>query len=50
MIDKIPFGRTGHESTQALFGAAALGNVDQDAADRTLEVLFKFGINFAFSL
>ncbi len=45
MIDKLPFGRTGHESTRALFGAAALGNVDQDAADRTLKVLLEYEIN-----
>lgn len=45
MIDKLPFGRTGHDSTRALFGAAALGNVDQDAADRTLDVILEYGIN-----
>lgn len=45
MIQKIPFGRTGHNSTRTLFGAAALGNVTQDEADRTLDLLFKYGIN-----
>ncbi len=45
MIEKLPFGRTGHESTRALFGAAALGNVDQGAADRTLDVLLEYGVN-----
>ena len=45
MIEKLAFGRTGHESTRALFGAAALFNVDQAAADQTLEVLLKFGVN-----
>ncbi|MBN9392425.1 MAG: aldo/keto reductase [Chloroflexi bacterium] len=45
MIAKMNFGKTGHESTRIIFGAAALGNVSQDDADRTLEVLFQYGIN-----
>jgi aryl-alcohol dehydrogenase-like predicted oxidoreductase len=45
MIKKQPFGRTGHMSTRTLFGAAALGSVTQEEADRTLEVLFDYGIN-----
>src|SRR3954469_17598411 len=45
MIAKMNFGNTGHESTRVLFGAAALGNVSQEDADRTLEVLFQYGIN-----
>ncbi len=45
MIEKMPFGRTGHMSTRTVFGAAALGNVTQDDADRTLEVLLRFGVN-----
>jgi len=44
-IAKTAFGRTGHESTRTLFGAAALGSVDQATADRTLEVLEKHGVN-----
>src|SRR5579884_2136954 len=40
-----PFGRTGHMSTRAIFGAAALSNVSQEEADRTLEVLLQFGVN-----
>jgi len=44
-IERIPFGRTGHESSRLLFGAAALGRVDQATADRTLEVLLRHGIN-----
>ena len=39
------FGRTGHVSTRTIFGAAALANVTQEAADRTLELLLKYGIN-----
>ena len=44
-IEKIAFGRTGHDSTRALFGAAALSRVDQATADRTLEVLLQYGVN-----
>jgi len=39
------FGRTGHESTRVLFGGAALARVSQDDADRTLEVLLRYGVN-----
>jgi aryl-alcohol dehydrogenase-like predicted oxidoreductase len=45
MIAKDIFGRTGHESTRAVFGAAALSRVTQEEADRTLEVLLAYGIN-----
>jgi aryl-alcohol dehydrogenase-like predicted oxidoreductase len=44
-IEKLAFGRTGHVSTRTLFGAAALGSVDQATADRTLEVLLQHGVN-----
>jgi len=45
MITLQPFGRTGHESTRILFGAAAIGNVDQDEADQTMELIREHGIN-----
>ncbi|MEZ4866059.1 MAG: aldo/keto reductase [Caldilineaceae bacterium] len=45
MIEKRPFGRTGHMSTVTLFGAAALGRVSQADADRTLDVLLQYGVN-----
>jgi len=45
MIAKATFGRTGHESTRTLFGAAALGGVTQAEADRTLDLLLEYGIN-----
>lgn len=45
MIATLPFGRTGHESTRTLFGAAALSDVSQDEADRTLDVLLEHGVN-----
>jgi len=44
-IEKLPFGRTGHPSTRTLFGAAALSSVSQSTADRTLEVLLRYGVN-----
>jgi aryl-alcohol dehydrogenase-like predicted oxidoreductase len=45
MIPTMPFGRTGHTSTRTIFGAAALSQVSQDDADRTLELLLRHGIN-----
>jgi aryl-alcohol dehydrogenase-like predicted oxidoreductase len=45
MIRKKPFGRTGHNSSQVIFGAAALGGVTQQEADQTLELLLQYGIN-----
>jgi aryl-alcohol dehydrogenase-like predicted oxidoreductase len=45
MIKKLPFGRTGHQSSRTLLGAAALGNVTQDEADATMEVAFSYGVN-----
>ena len=45
MIDKIPFGKTGHQSTRIIFGAASLGGMKQDKADQVLELLLEFGIN-----
>ena len=45
MIPQLAFGRTGHESTRILFGAAALGEVSQADADATMEVVRRYGIN-----
>jgi len=45
MIPVLPFGRTGHESTRLIFGAAAIGNVSQDEADQTMELIRRHGIN-----
>ena len=39
------FGRSGHQSTRVIFGGAALSNVSQDVADRTLAVLLQHGVN-----
>ena len=45
MIAKAPFGKTGHESTRTIFGAASLGAVTQAEADRTLELILERGVN-----
>jgi aryl-alcohol dehydrogenase-like predicted oxidoreductase len=45
VIERIPFGRTGHRSTRVLFGAAALGGMKQSRADQVLELLLEHGIN-----
>jgi aryl-alcohol dehydrogenase-like predicted oxidoreductase len=45
MIPLHPFGRTGHDSTRIIFGAAALGAVTQDEADATLELIRSHGVN-----
>jgi aryl-alcohol dehydrogenase-like predicted oxidoreductase len=44
-IEQRPFGRTGHMSTAVIFGAAALGRVDQGTADRVLDLLLEHGVN-----
>jgi len=44
-ITRASFGRTNHQSSRVIFGAAALGSVRQDVADRALEVLLAHGIN-----
>lgn len=45
MIEKIPFGRTGHLSSRTIFGAAALGAMSQERADSTLAKLDLYGVN-----
>ncbi len=44
-IQKAPFGRTGHQSTRVLFGAAALAAASQAEADRVFDVVVEAGIN-----
>lgn len=44
-IPTLTFGRTGHESTRIIFGAAALGSVTQAEADSTMELIIEHGIN-----
>ena len=45
MIATAPFGRTGHESSRTIFGAAALGRVSDADAERTFELLLAHGVN-----
>ena len=45
MIHMKPFGRTGNDSSRAIFGAASLSSVTQDEANHTLEILLKYRIN-----
>ena len=45
MIERRPFGRTGHHSSRVLFGAAGLSRVSQEKADQALAVLREFGVN-----
>jgi aryl-alcohol dehydrogenase-like predicted oxidoreductase len=44
-IDKLPFGKTGHMSTRAIFGSFCLARADQKTADEVLELLLDYGIN-----
>ena len=39
------FGRTGHMSTVAIFGAAALSEVSQEEADKVMEQIIEAGVN-----
>ncbi len=45
MISKMLFGRTGHESSRIIFGAAAFSGADPSTAERTLPVLLAHGVN-----
>ena len=45
MMPTETFGRTGHRSTRTIFGAAAFSDVTQAEAERTMELLLRFGVN-----
>ena len=45
MIERAAFGRTGHESSRVIFGAAGLGSMRQETADRLLPLLVEAGVN-----
>jgi aryl-alcohol dehydrogenase-like predicted oxidoreductase len=45
MIEKKPFGKTGHQSSRTIFGSVSLGSVSQSEADRTLDLLWEYGVN-----
>lgn len=45
MIPSLPFGRTGHESTRTIFGAAAFWETPQKDVDATMDLILQNGIN-----
>ena len=45
MISTLPFGRTQHQSSRALLGAAAFGQVTQAEADAAIELSLAAGVN-----
>ncbi len=44
-IPKQPFGRTGHSSTRALYGAAAFWDRSTDEVARTMDLIVERGVN-----
>ena len=44
-MEKRRFGRTGHMSTVAIFGAAGFWSVDQETADQALRTILDYGVN-----
>jgi len=45
VIDRVPFGRTEHRSSRAIFGAAALSRASEADADRALALVERHGVN-----
>jgi len=45
VIERARFGRTGHESSRTIFGAAALSKASPADADRALALLERYGVN-----
>jgi aryl-alcohol dehydrogenase-like predicted oxidoreductase len=45
VIERIAFGRTGHASTRAVFGAAALASMKPARVEAVLELLLEYGVN-----
>jgi len=44
-MEKRRFGRTGHMSTVAIFGAAAFWEIEQKEADQVMEMVIEAGVN-----
>ena len=44
-IERIPFGRTGHDSTRTIFGGAALGRTTEAEARPAFELILRYGID-----
>lgn len=45
MIPTLPFGRTGHDSTRTLFGAAAFWDTPQKDVDAAMDLILQNGVN-----
>ena len=45
MLDTLPFGSTGHQSSRVIFGAAAMGAASERLSDQILATLLEFGVN-----
>jgi aryl-alcohol dehydrogenase-like predicted oxidoreductase len=45
MIPTLPFGRTGHESSRTIFGAAAFWDTPQKDVDTTMDLVLENGVN-----
>jgi aryl-alcohol dehydrogenase-like predicted oxidoreductase len=45
VIGRAAFGRTGHQSSRVIFGAAALWRMSQEQADGLLPILLELGVN-----
>lgn len=45
MIPTLPFGRTNHNSTRTIFGAAAFWETPQKDVDATMDLILQHGIN-----
>jgi aryl-alcohol dehydrogenase-like predicted oxidoreductase len=45
MIERAPFGATGHESSRVIFGAAAFMQTTQAESDPALDLLLEHGVN-----
>jgi len=44
-MERLAFGRTGHDSSRVIFGAAALSRLSQERTDELLPILQRFGVN-----
>ena len=45
MIERVPFGHTGHASSRVVFGAAALAAMRPERCARVLDLLLEHGVN-----
>ncbi|GAC1486747.1 MAG: aldo/keto reductase [Candidatus Limnocylindrales bacterium] len=44
-IERVPFGRTGHDSLRTIFGGAALGRATEAEAERAFDLILRYGID-----